>query len=93
MKTSAKKTTNKKSSKKSSSSKPTSQYGQVLSHLRKSGNITSEQAFKKYGVTRLSALVYNLRENGAEIENHRHYKTNNFGRTVGYDKYVLVGDI
>lgn len=87
MKTSAKRT-----SKNVTSTKPTSQKEQIVNHLRRSGNITSEQAFEKYGVTRLSAVVYNLRENGAEIENHRHFKKNKFGRTVGYDKYVLVNN-
>jgi uncharacterized small protein (DUF1192 family) len=81
-----------KTSNRAISTKPTSQYEQILSHLRKSGNITSEQAFSRYGVTRLSSVIFNLRENGAKIENQRHTKKNKFGRTVGYDKYVLVNN-
>jgi hypothetical protein len=81
-----------KTSRKATSTKPTSQKEQVLIHLRRSGNITSEQAFSRYGVTRLSSVIFNLREAGAEIENHRHSKKNKFGRTVGFDKYVLVNN-
>ncbi|MDP2692779.1 MAG: helix-turn-helix domain-containing protein [bacterium] len=74
------------------SSRPTSQTEQVTQHLRKNGHITSEQAFKRYGITRLSAVIFNLREDGARIENERQEKKNNFGRTVGFDRYVLANN-
>ena len=41
-----------------------SQTKDVLQHLIKHGSITSYEAFKLYGATRLSAIIYELR--------HRH---------------------
>ena len=40
----------------------------VLQHLKEHGSITSYEAFKLYGVTRLSAKIYELRhKNGYSI--------------------------
>jgi uncharacterized small protein (DUF1192 family) len=85
-----KKISNNRSTARTTSARPTSQSEQIVQHLRKNGHITSEQAFKRYGVTRLSSIIYNLRENGARIQNERQEKKNNFGRTVGFDRYVLT---
>ncbi len=35
----------------------------VLDHLQKHGSITSLEAIKLFGATRLSAIIYNLRHN------------------------------
>ena len=40
----------------------TSKTKKVLEHLQKYGSITSWQAIELYGATRLSAIIYNLRE-------------------------------
>lgn len=39
----------------------------VLTHLREYGSITSIQAFKFHDITRLSAVIFNLREEGYDI--------------------------
>ena len=39
----------------------------VLNHMTKYKTITSMQAFEEYGITRLSAKIYNLREAGHRI--------------------------
>lgn len=39
----------------------------VLQHLKKYGTITSYEAIKLYGVTRLSAIIYTLRHNNGYI--------------------------
>lgn len=39
----------------------------VLNHLRDFGSITSMQAFRLYDMTRLSAVIFNLREDGYDI--------------------------
>ena len=87
-KTSRKPATNKRTS--TSLIKPRSQAEQVVLHLEKNGNITSAQAFKRYGITRLSAIIYNLRSEGLEINNERQSKKGSFGRKVAFDKYVLA---
>lgn len=62
---------------------------EVLSYMMENGGITSMEAFRKLGITRLSARIYELRELGYPIENQRITKKRN-GVTVSYDRYVLV---
>jgi hypothetical protein len=40
----------------------------ILKHLRNEGNITSWDAIQHYGITRLSAVIFNLREMGLPIK-------------------------
>ena len=44
-----------------------SQKQKVMSYIRKHGIITSVEAFKALGVTRLSAIIYYLKEDGFTI--------------------------
>ena len=57
----------------------------VLNHMRKYGSITSMTAFRLYDITRLSAKIYNLREEGYDI------RTLNEKSPTGkyYGRYVL----
>ena len=45
-----------------------SQKQKVISYIRKHGSITSVEAFKDLGVTRLSAIIYYLKEDGFKID-------------------------
>lgn len=40
----------------------------VLRHMKQFDGITSWEAFCDYGITRLSAKIFNLRERGYKIE-------------------------
>ena len=62
----------------------------VLSHLRRYGTITPAQAWERYGITRLAAQVFFLREDGITIETESVQKKNRFGRLVQYARYRLV---
>lgn len=62
----------------------------VLEHLKKHGNITTWQAIQKYGITRLSAKIFNLRKQGFKINNENISKINRYGVQVNFVKYVLV---
>jgi hypothetical protein len=42
----------------------------VLQHLKEKGTITSWEAIQKYRVTRLSAIIYNLKDKGHVIRTH-----------------------
>lgn len=61
----------------------------VLAHLQKNGSITSMEAFDLYGVTRLSAVVFNLRAAGYSIETITEHTVNRYGRRVAYARYEL----
>lgn len=64
----------------------------VLDYLKnhKSG-LSSMQAFKMFGATRISAIIFNLRKHGYEIDNIWKESKNRYGDKVKYVQYVLVG--
>jgi hypothetical protein len=43
------------------------QQQRILKHLRHQGEIHSWEAIQRYGITRLSAIIFNLREIGLPI--------------------------
>ena len=49
----------------------TSQIKQVERHLKKRKSMTTWDAIQLYGITRLSALIFTLREDGYNIESKR----------------------
>lgn len=52
----------------------------VLNHIQTKGSITSWEAIKRYRITRLSAMIYNLKKMGYAVKcqwenrNGKHYK-------------------
>lgn len=65
------------------------QYKVVLNHLQTVGSITSVDAFKQYGITRLSAIIYNLRKL-YNIKTVSCVTKNRYGNNCAYARYVLV---
>tara|TARA_R110000851_G_scaffold296023_2_gene451066 strand:- start:15326 stop:15610 length:285 start_codon:yes stop_codon:yes gene_type:complete len=60
----------------------------VLWHLGTFGSITSYEAIKEYGATRLAAIIFNHRKNGYYIDSVPLKKKTRFGRIVIIAKYV-----
>ena len=50
----------------------------VLKHLQEKGSITSIESISLYGITRLSAIIYNLRKAGCNISMERKRFKNRF---------------
>ena len=48
--------------------KKTTKQDKVLSHLQRNGSITPMQALEYYGSFRLSAIIFNLKKEGHDIE-------------------------
>jgi hypothetical protein len=67
--------------------------GRVLNYLRtyKKG-ISSIQAFEMFGATRISAIIYNLRRYGYNIESVWKESKNRYGDKVRYVQYILRSD-
>ena len=66
----------------------------ILEHLKQYGNITSIEAFERYGATRLSAIVYRLRRDyGLTINTRMETGKNRYGETVQYGVYELIGGV
>lgn len=68
------------------------QFEQIKEHLEKYKTITSMEAFQKYGITRLSATIFNLRAVGYVIDTERVNSKNRYGERTNYAIYRLVKD-
>lgn len=71
--------------------KQNSQINDVIKHLKAYGSITSLEAFEYYGITRLSGIIYRLKnEFGMDIETENKTKKNRHGNICNYAKYHLL---
>jgi ribosomal protein S8 len=63
----------------------------ILEHLKKHGEITSWEAIKEYGCTRLAAVIATLK-NDYSIVSEPKTVTNRFGDKVTVAKYKFIGE-
>ena len=70
-----------------------SQTKAVIDHLRKYKKITSLEAFELFGATRLSSIIFVLRNKGFEIRTEEKTCKNRFGTISNYAVYYLEKDI
>ena len=61
----------------------------TINWLKKNKGITSLDAFKELGNTRLSATIFELREDGWNIITTYESKPNRFGEETRYARYIL----
>lgn len=54
----------------------------VLDHLINEGGITSFEAFERYGITRLAAVIHDLKDIGVQIVSIPDFKYDSKGRVV-----------
>lgn len=62
----------------------------VLKHLNRHKYISSFKAIELYGITRLSAVIYDLKDAGYEIGTVWRHATNRYGNPVRYVDYYLI---
>jgi hypothetical protein len=63
----------------------------IMLHLQQYGSITSWEAIKEYGATRLSSIIYNLRYTyNMNIINKEIDFIDRFGNKSSFVKYILV---
>jgi len=60
----------------------------ILKHLQIYGSITTWEAIKEYGCTRLSHYIWVLRKD-FNITDEWEYTTNRYGDKVKYKKYIM----
>ena len=63
----------------------------VLQWLQSHASISSMEAIKEFGATRLSAIIFNLRKRGYDIETVECEGTDKFGNSIRYARYYLRG--
>ncbi len=68
----------------------TTQKEKILKHLQNFGSITSWDAIELYGATRLSAIIYSLRQEGYKITSRNEKGRNRYGHPVKFAKYVYT---
>ena len=61
----------------------------IYNHLISGQGITSFQAFQEYGITRLSAYIFDLRKKGLDIDDMWVYSVNRYGKMVKFKQYYL----
>lgn len=62
----------------------------VLQYLKENGSITSWEAIREFGATRLSAIIYDLRyKKGLNIVSKTEGSKNRYGDPVSYSRYYL----
>lgn len=64
----------------------------VLRHLQEHGSLSSLEAMKEYGIMRLGARIWDLRDMGYDIETQSKCSVNRFGVKTSYANYVLRGE-
>lgn len=69
-----------------------SQCMDVLNHLRQYKEISPMEAFEKFSITRLAAVIYDLRESGYNIKTVMVETKTRYNRTCRYALYVLEED-
>lgn len=70
-----------------------SQIDAIINHLRKYKKISSIEAIKNYGATRLSGIIYVLKKRGFEISTEIVIDTNRYGNRSRYGIYHLDKDV
>lgn len=65
------------------------QESEVLNYLQSGKTLTSMDAIQMFGATRLSAIIFNLRDKGYDINTKMVTGTNRYGGTVTYGEYSL----
>ena len=63
----------------------------IKNHLITYGEITSWEAIQNYRVTRLAAIIFNLREAGWDIDTLMIDDVDQYGDPCRYAKYVFKG--
>ena len=66
-----------------------SQTDMVLAYLKKGHSITTLEAINMFGITRLSAVIYSLKEEGHEFLTKDVKKQNRFGKECIVAEYTL----
>jgi len=66
---------------------------EVLKHLQKYKSITSMEAIDNFGATRLSDIIYRLRDKGYNILTKKEDCVDRYGNTCQFGRYIYLGKI
>ena len=69
------------------------QISDILTHLQEKGSITSLEAIYDYGASRLSAIIYVLRNRGYIIDTIQEKGKTRYNRPCKWARYVYKGRV
>lgn len=61
----------------------------VMRHLEQYGSITALEALQEYGIMRLGARIWDLKDSGKDIVRDMEIGKNRFGESTCYARYRL----
>lgn len=65
------------------------QMARVLDYIDEFGSITSLDAFRDLGITRLSAVIFDLRALGYNIQSDTEVQFNRYGEKAHFSRYYI----
>ena len=69
------------------------QTSEILEYMRRNRDgITSWEAFERFGATRLSAIIFELKKRGIRIASENKTVTTRYGRKVTVSRYYLPSE-
>ena len=66
------------------------QQQRVLEYMNAFGSISSMEAFQDLGVTRLAAVIFELKRKGITINSKTEARVNHFGEVKHFSRYSVV---
>lgn len=63
----------------------------IVEYINKFGSITSKEAFIDLGISRLSARIADLKDEGYEFDDAWETSKNRFGEAVSYKRFWFKG--
>lgn len=61
----------------------------VLDYIKVFGSISPKEAYEDLGIMRLSAVIFDLKEEGVEFDTKTERGKNRFGERTSYARYSL----
>lgn len=62
----------------------------IMEHLRRHGSITPAEAYDNYGIMRLGARIWDLKQGGVGIITQREDGMNRIGKKCHWARYTLI---
>ena len=63
---------------------------QVVKFMQENGSISTLEAFREFGITRLASRIYELRRAGLEITSETEKSRNRYGEPVHFARYRIA---
>ena len=64
----------------------------IKEYMRNYGSISTLEAFRDLGITRLGARIMEIERQGTPINRKTEYGQNRFGEKVHYTRYAIAND-